>query len=591
MGFFSKITQAVLGHKINNVRVVPVATKIIITFTIIILVSNFTSNYINVMSNRVELVNLMRTVLEKDMKDMYLFANTQQEIYKINGDRTGSLEKIEEEGSSELEKDKSVILGVQPEGKILFQASKIKRYETFADTVLLNDLKEKLADFKNEKQKAEESGQSTIISTPSGFISLQFNDEEYFAAYKYNEKWDVFLIRGEEVNQFYENSRNIFKNISIIILLITIASSVIGIYLLRSILRLIGVITSNIMKMVQSQNLDLIDMKGATNDDVSYLGYAFNTLSSTINNLVTIFRKFANRDVVIKAYRDKEVKLEGVQKELTIVFSDIKSFTFITETLGTDIIKLLNLHYDNAIRSIVEHDGVIGAIIGDALLAVYGAMEEFEGGTQHNKSLQAIKSSYKIQELAKALRDSMAEKREQLIKKKKKLTRTEEKVYKAVLIEVGVGIDGGEVFYGTIGSYVRMTNTVIGDNVNAASRLEGLTRIYHLPVICSEYVKNDIEKNVDGVPIIFMEIDTVQVKGKTVGKKIFWPIQEEHYTPKVKKEVALFEEGLQHYYAGKWQKALPLFKSCKLAVAKEFVMRTSGKSPKDWNGIWEMKTK
>ncbi|MES0491306.1 MAG: adenylate/guanylate cyclase domain-containing protein [Leptospirales bacterium] len=590
MGFFSKINKAVLGNKINNVRVVPVATKIIITFTIIILVSNFTSNYINVMSNRVELVNLMRTVLEKDMKDMYLFANTQHEIYKINGDRSGSLEKIEDKGNSELEKDKSIVLGVQPEGKVLFQASKIKRYENFTDTEQLNDLNEQLAEFKSQKQIAEDSGQNSTISTPSGFISMHFNDEEYFAAYKYNEKWDVFLIRGEEVNQFYENSRSIFQTISIIIILITFASSVIGVFLLRSILRLIGVITTNIMRMVESQNLDLIDMKGATNDDVSYLGYAFNTLSSTVNNLVTIFRKFANRDVVIKAYRDKEVKLEGVQKELTIVFSDIKSFTFITETLGTDIIKLLNLHYDNAIRSIVEHDGVIGAIIGDALLAVYGAMEELEGSAQ-NKSLQAVKSSYKIQELAKALRDSMVAKKDQLIKKKKKLSRTEEKVYKAVLIEVGVGIDGGEVFYGTIGSYVRMTNTVIGDNVNAASRLEGLTRIYHLPVICSEYVKNDIERNVDGVPIIFMEIDTVQVKGKTIGKKVFWPIQEEHYTPKVKKEVAIFEDALQHYYSGKWQKANPLFKKCKLAVAKEFAMRTSGKSPKNWNGIWEMKTK
>ena len=119
------------------------------------------------------------------------------------------------------------------------------------------------------------------------------------------------------------------------------------------------------MTMVESQQLEIIDLKGAPNDDITYLGVAFNTLSSTINTLVTIFRKFVNEDIAIQAYREKEVKLEGTQRELTILFSDIKSFTFITETLGPDIIKLLNLHYDKSIREIVKYDGVIGSIIGD----------------------------------------------------------------------------------------------------------------------------------------------------------------------------------------------------------------------------------
>jgi len=69
-----------------------------------------------------------------------------------------------------------------------------------------------------------------------------------------------------------------------------------------------------------------------------------------------------------------------------------------------------------------------------------------------------------------------------------------------------------------------MTNTVIGDNVNSASRLEGLTRIYKVPVICSDFVKEDIEKNVTNHGIRFIEIDQVQVKGKTVGKRVYWPL-------------------------------------------------------------------
>jgi len=568
------LIEIIFGKKINGVRVIPVTTKITITFTIIILVSNLSSNYINLILNRSELVSLMQDLLVKDLKEMYTYSNTQYEIFEFNGDKEGSYETIAARGKKELKNQKSVLLGVNPSGKILVQASNMEPIENFQDTKTLATMIKNL-----------ESG------VDSGILSIKFNNDEYFTAYKYSKKWDLFLIRGEEKNEFFARQNAIFTNISIIILFITIVSAILGIYLLHRILRLISILTSSIMEMVSSKNLEIIDLSGAPNDDVSYLGFAFNSLSNTVNNLVNIFKKFANQDVVIKAYREKEVKLEGVQQELTIMFSDIKSFTFITETLGNDIIKLLNLHYDNAIRNIHDHDGVIGAIIGDALLAVFGALDKLESSGQ-NKSLQAIQSSYKIQELAKSLRDSMTAKREELLKKKKKLTKEDEKVYKAVLLEVGVGIDGGDVFYGTIGSYVRMTNTVIGDNVNAASRLEGLTRIYHLPVICSEYVKNDVDQNVDGMPVHFMEIDTVQVKGKTVGKKIYWPILEEHFTTKMKNEVEIFGEALQLYYDGKWKKAAEIFKKCQLKVASEFLQRTQGsKCPKDWNGIWEMKTK
>ena len=132
---------------------------------------------------------------------------------------------------------------------------------------------------------------------------------------------------------------------------------------------------------------------------------------------------------------------------------------------------------------------MIGSIIGDALLAVYGVLED----SGKNKSYQAVMAAYKLHEVTELLGMRMSNIRDEIIRQQGKLSAGEEKIYKAVLLEIGVGIDGGEVFYGTLGSYVRMTNTVIGDNVNAASRMEGLTRVYKVPVICSEYVKSDIE--------------------------------------------------------------------------------------------------
>jgi class 3 adenylate cyclase len=341
------------------------------------------------------------------------------------------------------------------------------------------------------------------------------------------------------------------------------------------------------MKMVNSQQLGYVDMSKAVNDDISYLGFAFNSLSGTVDNLINIFKKFANQDIVNKAYKDKQIKLEGSAKELAILFTDIKSFTFITEILGHDIIKLLNLHYDKAIREIINKDGVIGSIIGDALLAVFGALDD----ESKNKSYQAVAAGYKIHEVTDALGTHMTRIKEQLEKEKGKLTKEELNIYKAVQLQVGVGIDGGMVFYGTLRSHVRMTNTVIGDNVNAASRLEGLTRIYKVPIIISEYVKNDIENNVPDHNMTFLELDTVLVKGKTIGKKVYLPMFNSEITEDIQKNISYYESGLKLYYMGDWGLARKHFEKCKLEAAAVFLERTKNKCPKNWNGIWEMTTK
>jgi len=554
--------------------VVPVVLKIVLVFTIFILVSNLTTNYINLIYTRTKMISLTRELLAKDLKDIYVYSNNQYEIYKFNNDLKGSMESIEKKGLNEFTKKKSVLLGIKPDGSFLFQSFNGEKSEALKDKKTLAKLN---ADFEKKTQE--------------GVIQFTYNGESYFGIYKYNPKWEAYIVRAEEENEFLSESRQVFRNVSVIILLITIISSVVGIYVLRFILRYIQIITSEIREMIDSQQLKMLDLKGAPNDDITFMGIAFNSLSSTINNLLNIFRKFANKDVVLKAYEEREVRLEGTQRELTVLFSDIKSFTFITETLGADIIKLLNMHYDNAIREIVDHDGIIGSIIGDALLAVFGAMDVFEG-IHKNKSMQSVVTAYKLQDLAQDLRQEMIRKKQQIERKKGRLTAEEDKVYQACLLEIGVGIDGGLVFYGNIGSYVRMTNTVIGDNVNASSRLEGLTRVYKVPVICSDYVKDDIENNVHNHGITFLELDMVKVKGKTEGKKVYWPVPRGYMTKGMAQDFKVFNKGLEYYYNGDWRKAYSHFNKCKLPLAAVFKERTKdNKAPKNWNGIWEMKTK
>lgn len=570
--------QSIIGKKVGGTRVVPVTSKILFVFILIILVSNLASNYINLMFNRTELITQMKDLLGKDLRDIYTFCNNQYEIFQLTRDEKKSLDAIQLKGSAQLKNSRAVVLGLKRDSSYYFSAAKFGKLAPFRDAASLEVME------KNRAQGVDE-----------GFLPIKISGHEYFAAYKFNQKWDLYLIRAEEENEFYQKQREIFRNVSIIIGVITLLSAIVGTVLLRRILRYVTLLTRSIMRMAETQQLEIVDLRKAPNDDITYLGMAFNSLSSTVNNLIGIFRKFANQDIVAKAYRDREVKLEGVQKNLTIMFSDIKSFTFITETLGTDIIRLLNLHYDQAIRQIVEHDGIIGAIIGDALLAVFGALDDIEG-SHKNKSLQAVLAGYKMQDVAAALRTEMTRRRDAILSKKGKLTPEEERVYKAVLLEVGVGIDGGEVFYGTLGSYVRMTNTVIGDNVNAASRLEGLTRVYKVPVICSEFVKKDIESapehEQEEAGIRFVEIDTVQVKGKTTGTQIYWPIPAEQMDKAMEKSVDAFAYGLKLYYKGNWPAAHKEFLKSKLSVARVFVERTHrNKAPAKWNGIWEMKTK
>ena len=513
----------------------------------------------------------MKQLLIKDLKEMYDFCNNQYEIYQFNQDLKGALDNIEKKSLSEFKYKKSIVLGIKPDGSLLFEASLINKLHVFGDAkslAIMNDNK--------------------LKNTDSGVLPITFNKEAYFGVYKYNPKWGVFILKAEELNEFYAESVRIFRDISVIIVVMTLLFSIVGIFILRYITRFLGYITNAIMDMSRGMSLDIIDLKNATNDEITFLGVAFNSLSSTVNNLLTIFRKFVNKDIAAKAYKEREVRLEGTQRVLTILFSDIKSFTYMTETLGTDIIKLLNLHYDRAIREIINLDGVIGSIIGDALLAVYGSLED----STMNKSYQAVLSAYKIQSVAESLRFEMHKRKEEMVKLRGALSPEEDKVYKAVLLEVGVGIDGGDVFYGNIGSYERMTNTVIGDNVNSASRLEGLTRIYKVPVICSDFVKEDIEASTKDHGLYFLELDLVQVKGKTKGKRVYWPILGKNVSEQMEKETKSFSEGLKLYYEGDWKKAGEYFEGCSLPLCDIFKERIKyNECPKDWNGIWTMTTK
>ncbi len=556
-------------QKVGKTSVIPISFKILGVFLCLLLFSNFITNYINMLMNRKYQFSVTNQLLVKELKEIYTNASNQYEIFKFSSNREESVSSILSSAKKGFTHAHSTLLGVSPEGSIVFGiGADGYEYSAFPDEEALENIVE-------DKENGITEG-SVYFTTGYG---------RNIAVYKYHDDWQCFLIRSELLSDMNADSNHVFMIICIITVVLILVFLVLGFYMFNQILRYLKQMIQSLYEMQQKQELALLDLSGAPNDDITYLGASFNSLSSSINNLMSIFRRFTTRDVVEHAYKDHHVGLEGAQRELTILFSDIKGFTYMTETLGNDIINLLNIHYSRTINKVHDQNGIIGSIIGDAVLAIYGALQ----GDDHNKSLEALRSAWAITKETKLLRDAMIARRVE-IEKERSLTEAEERVYKAVLIDVGVGIDGGTVFYGNIGSMERMTTTVIGDNVNAASRLEGLTRIYHLPVIVSEFVKNDISQFTSQYR--FYEIDTVQVKGKTEGKKIYFPYDTLEPDEKLEKQFESFEAGLKEYYAGNWAEARKLMRQSGLETAEIFLERMNSRNvPENWSGIWTMTTK
>ena len=555
---------------VGNTPIIPISVKILAIFISLILMSNFMTNLISVQLSQRQVTELTNRLTVTQLKELYKNASSQYQIYSYKKNKEECLETLKNSVKEEFSNRHSLALGFDRTGVALFCAS-----ADGSDLLSFPD--------KDALAVLNENFDNGIIE---GQINFVLRGAEYHGIYKYSEDWNVYLVRAESRSDTARYKITIMAIITAVILILTVIFVALGVYMFKAVFASISKITKSLYDMQQRSQLDTIDIDDAPNDDVTYMAASFNSLSVSVNNLLTTFQKFVSKDVVSKAYSDHTIKLEGMQRELTILFSDIKSFTYRTETLGNEIIDLLNVHYNNVIHDVHEENGVVGSIIGDAILAIFGSYKNPE-----LKSLEAIDAGWRITYVTADLREKMKAQRKK-IEESRKLTAAEDRIYKAVLLDIGVGIDGGTVFYGNIGSDEHMTNTVIGDNVNSASRLEGVTRIYHLPIVVSEYIVDDVKDKSDRYK--FYEIDTIQVKGKTKGKKIFFPLDTENEGQKaLEKQFDIYEEALQAYYEGDWKNARKLFKQVKMEVADVFLERMGarGNAPDKWRGIWAMTTK
>lgn len=561
--------------RVGKTRIIPIGLKMLLIFICLILLSNFITNFISLQLTQRQIINLNNTIMVSQLKELYTTSSNQYQIYSYSGNREESIDAMCKVARTGFDNANSLALGVTNDGEIEFltDANELAVFPSFDSNALML--------LNQNKEKGIEEG-SISFSSPYG---------DYFGVYKYQDDWGYYIIRAELRSDLEKSNYRIYGIISALIIIFTLLFVAAGYITINREFRSLRSFTDDLIEMQKKKKLDLIDISKAPNDDVTYMAASFNSLSMQVNNLLDTFQKFVSKDIVAKAYAGRDVGLEGKQQDLAMLFSDVKSFTYRTETLGNDIIEVLNVHYNRVIHNVHENSGIVGSIIGDAILAIYGTLD-----SKRSKAYNAVISAWNITRATAELRQEMQERREE-IEKQRKLTESEERVFQAVMVDVGVGVDGGKVFYGTIGRndfddprQSHMTNTVIGDTVNSASRLEGLTRIYHIPVVVSESIKDEV--TAETARYKFIEIDTVQVKGKTKGKKIYFPFDTNEMDEALLEKYQKFEEGLKAYYDGDWKAARKIFKGLELDVTQVFLERMGIKSaPADWSGIWTMTTK
>jgi len=290
------------------------------------------------------------------------------------------------------------------------------------------------------------------------------------------------------------------------------------------------------------------------------------------------FSAYVAPGVLNSIYDNPEaLKLGGAKKDVAILFTDIRSFTSMTEVMDSEVlVAQLNEYFTEMVTCINKHGGTLHKFIGDAIMAVWGDITVTSPTIDAGRALQA----------AIDMRNSLALLNQKWIGE----NRPE--------FHMGVGINFGRVTAGNIGAPQRMEFTVIGDPVNLAARLESLNKKFGTEILIGESMHDLTHER-----FLFRSISKVQVVGKQQGVQIYEALcatDKEEESPYQLQWVQLFEEGYARFMERRFDVAARLFEAClnerpqdKTTLLLLESCRTFIKTPpgRDWNGTFEMTSK
>lgn len=219
--------------------------------------------------------------------------------------------------------------------------------------------------------------------------------------------------------------------------------------------------------------------------------YRVITQESDKKRIKDMFGKYVS-PIVVDQMMDNPPELGGIDRDVTIFFSDIRGFTSLSETMSPqELVELLNLYLTSMTDCIMDFSGTLDKYIGDAIMCFWGAPLPNE-----NHALLACKSAVKQIELLNELNRTLPENKQ---------------------INIGIGLNSGKVTVGNMGSEGCMNYTAMGDEVNLASRLEGTNKQYFTEIIISEKTYRHVKDH----GAITRELDDIRVKGKMKPVKIY----------------------------------------------------------------------
>jgi len=249
------------------------------------------------------------------------------------------------------------------------------------------------------------------------------------------------------------------------------------------------------------------------------------------------FSRYVSKSVVDQLVKSRDkLSLSGVEKEVSILFSDIRGFTSISETMASQqLSSLLREYFTPMTTAIIENQGTMDKFIGDAVMAFWNAPLDIE-----NHQVKSVHSALSM------------------LKELDKVNLSFQERF-GLMLDIGIGLHSGKVSVGNMGSEDLFDYTVIGDNVNLASRIESLTKTYGLKLLVTESIRTACLKTITEPALIFFEIDRVKVKGKDKSVTIYSTLTPEDAHQR-KDEIQVYEHALKLYQERQFIDAEEIFK-------------------------------
>lgn len=263
---------------------------------------------------------------------------------------------------------------------------------------------------------------------------------------------------------------------------------------------------------VNASTLELKDEDGETSGFMLILSDI-----SAEKRVRSTMARYMPKEVIEQLLRSEQRALVGAAQVVTTLFSDIRGFTTISEAIGaTATVALLNEYFTEMIEVLESHHGILDKYIGDAVMAIFGA--PFTGAQDADNAVRAANAMILALEALNERRAARGEAR----------------------LDIGVGLNTGEVVLGNIGSPKRMDYTVIGDPVNLAARLEGVTKLYGARIVLSQFTYEQLKERAG-----IRELDLIRVKGKTEPVAIY-----ESFAYKLGEVDEAFHQSIDEYNTG-----------------------------------------